>query len=210
MSRAVFLDRDGVICRNRVDHVKSWEEFEFLDGALEALQLLARTDLSIIVVTNQAIINRGIVSAEVVEDIHRRMVQTIQARGGRIDRVLYCPHRPDEHCECRKPRPGLLLQAAQEMGIDLAHSYLIGDAWSDIAAGQAVGCRSLMVLTGRGVRQFLRSVRERRNGFEVVSDLRAAVDVILQAEGLLIPAPAQPIPRLKPRVALPRWSWAMP
>ncbi|HEY75931.1 MAG TPA: D-glycero-beta-D-manno-heptose 1,7-bisphosphate 7-phosphatase [Thermoflexia bacterium] len=190
MRRAVFIDRDGVICRNREDYVKDWEEFHFLPGALDALARLARTDLRVVVVTNQSAINRGIVPVDVVESIHARMVEAIEARGGRIDGIFYCPHRPDEGCNCRKPRPGLLLQAAEALDLDLEGSYLIGDAESDLQAGRAVGCRRFMVLTGRGRRQLFRCWVHGERGFTVVVNLQAAVDRILRLErhrqGLLV------------------------
>lgn len=182
MRRAVFIDRDGVICRNRRDHVKSWNEFVFLPGARAALAQLAETDLVVVVITNQAAINRGIVSVSAVEDIHRRMIQAIQVAGGRVDGVFYCPHRPDEQCGCRKPQPGMLLQAARELDIDLEHSYLIGDAWSDMLAGQGVGCQCYMVLTGRGRRQFLSCLPKGHNGFHLVRNLQGAVRMILARE----------------------------
>ncbi|MBI1879792.1 MAG: D-glycero-beta-D-manno-heptose 1,7-bisphosphate 7-phosphatase [Chloroflexi bacterium] len=153
--RAIFLDRDGVICENQSDHVKSWSEFKFLPGAKSGLVTLSRLGLPIIVVTNQAAIGRGMVSADVVEAIHQRMVAEITTWGGRIDRVIYCPHRPEDRCDCRKPKPGMLLQAAQELNLDLSRSYLVGDAASDIQAGQQVGCRTYLVLTGRGVEQLV-------------------------------------------------------
>jgi D-glycero-D-manno-heptose 1,7-bisphosphate phosphatase len=105
MRPGVFLDRDGVINRNRIDHVKSWSEFEFLPGALEALKRLAGLDLPVVVVTNQAAIGRGLIDAAEVDEIHRRMIEAVRLFGGRIDAVLCCPHRPDEGCECRKPKP---------------------------------------------------------------------------------------------------------
>jgi len=182
MHRAIFIDRDGVICRNRDDHVKSWEEFTFLPGVFEALARLARLDLYIIIITNQAIINRHIVPTEVVEDIHARMVRAIEAAGGRVDRVMYCPHRPEEQCPCRKPQPGLLLMAAEELGLDLSRSYLIGDAETDMQAGRAAGCRRYLVLTGRGRRQLIRCWLHGERGFTVVPNLGAAVSAILHSE----------------------------
>ncbi len=182
MHRAVFVDRDGVICRNRDDYVKSWQEFVFLPGALEALTRLARLSLRIVVITNQSAINRGLVSVDVVEDINARMMSAIEAAGGRVDRVLYCPHRPDEHCACRKPRPGMLLAAADALKLDLSHSYLIGDAASDVQAGRAVGCRSYLVLTGRGRRQLIRCLSHGRFDFTVRWSLGAAVNSILRRE----------------------------
>jgi len=182
MRRAVFIDRDGVICRNRDDYVKSWEEFVFLRGALEALSRLARLDVTTVVITNQSLINRHIAPVEVVEDIHARMVQTIHKAGGRIDRVMYCPHRPDERCSCRKPRPGLLFKAKDELELNLAQSYLIGDAETDMQAGRAVGCRCYMVLTGRGRRQLVRCWLHGERGFAIVPSLGAAVNAIARRE----------------------------
>jgi D-glycero-D-manno-heptose 1,7-bisphosphate phosphatase len=180
--RAVFIDRDGVICRNRDDYVKGWEEFVFLCGSLQALRRLAGLDLPIVVVTNQSVINRHMVPVEVVEDINARMVRAIEAAGGRIDRVLICPHRPDEGCACRKPQPGLLLTAAVEFGLDLAQCYLIGDAKTDMQAGRAVGCHRYLVLTGRGRRQLIRCWVDGERGFAVVPNLGAAVNAIVRRE----------------------------
>jgi D-glycero-D-manno-heptose 1,7-bisphosphate phosphatase len=180
--RAVFVDRDGVICRNRDDYVKSWEEFVFLPGVLSGLARLARLDLDIIIITNQSIINRLMVPVEVVEGIHARMVRAIEEAGGRIDRVMTCPHRPEDHCTCRKPQPGLLLAAAEESGLDLSHSYMIGDAESDMLAGQAAGCRPYLVLTGRGWRQLIRCWLHGLRDFAVVPDLGVAVNSIVRRE----------------------------
>ncbi len=182
MCRAVFVDRDGVICRNRNDHVKSWQEFVFLPGAIEALVRLTRVNLPIVIITNQAVINRGIIPAEVVEDINARMVRAIEAAGGRVDGVLYCPHRPDEQCDCRKPRPGMLLTAAKRWGVDLAQSYLVGDAETDVQAARAVGCRRYLVLTGRGLRQLIHCLFYGKLDFAVKLNLGAAVDDILRRE----------------------------
>jgi D-glycero-D-manno-heptose 1,7-bisphosphate phosphatase len=178
---AVFVDRDGVICRNRRDHVKTWQEFAFVPGAVEALVRLASSNLYIIVVTNQAIINRRIASEQSVIEIHDRMVERVGAAGGRIDGVLYCPHREDENCSCRKPRPGLILEAAARHGIDVSESYLIGDAESDLVAGRVAGCvRRYLVLTGRGPLQLVRCLMGGELGFRVVLNLGAAVEDILK------------------------------
>ncbi len=179
--RAIFLDRDGVICENRSDHVKSWSEFRFLPGAQNSLAALSRLGLPIIVVTNQAIIGRKMVPARVVNDIHRRMVAEVEASGGRIDRVVYCPHRPEERCNCRKPEPGMLLQVADEMDVDLSQSYLVGDAATDLIAGQSVGCRTFLVLTGRGMQQLLPAFRS-VDCFTITLNLMGAASYIFQAE----------------------------
>ena len=147
--KTVFLDRDGVINRNRKnDYVKSWDEFEFIPNSLRAIQHLTDAGHRLIVVTNQSCINKGIVAPRTLDGIHQRMMSEIERSGGRIHAIYYCPHRADEGCSCRKPKPGLLIQAAREHGIDLPRSYLVGDSIRDIAAGQEVGCQSFFVLTG--------------------------------------------------------------
>jgi len=195
--RAVFLDRDGVICRNRDDYVKSWDEFVFIPGALPTLAHLAQTDLGIVIVTNQSAINRGIVPRMVVEDIHARMVRAIEAAGGRVDLVMYCPHRPDEECDCRKPKPGMLLAATRDLGVDLRHSYFVGDASSDVRAGQAVGCQSYLVLTGRGRDELMNCCANGR-GFRVATDLEMAAKHILRKN---------PDPENQPSFALQGEGW---
>jgi D-glycero-D-manno-heptose 1,7-bisphosphate phosphatase len=190
--RAIFVDRDGVICENRTDHVKSWDEFKFLPGAKMGLAALSELGLPLIVITNQAIIGRAMVPAIVVDDIHRRMVAEVEASGGRIDRVVYCPHRPEDRCACRKPEPGMLLQAAGDMDIDLSQSYLVGDAAGDLLAGQQVGCQLFLVLTGRGWGQLLPSLRSvyrftiARNLLEAAIRI-SAVEVTLSGESLVVP-----------------------
>jgi D-glycero-D-manno-heptose 1,7-bisphosphate phosphatase len=181
--RAVFLDRDGVICLNRPDYVKSWGEFVFYEQARESLARLAQLDMPIVIITNQSAINRGLVPVDAVEEIHRRMLLEVESTGGRIDSVYYCPHRPDEGCDCRKPRAGLLRRAAAEMDIELKGSYLVGDAWTDIKAGLDAGCDSILVLTGRGQTQVKQALLEAPGNFRIAGDLAEAVGMILYAEG---------------------------
>jgi histidinol-phosphate phosphatase family protein len=151
--RTIFLDRDGVINRNlENDYVKCWEEFEFLPNALEAIQNLTEAGYQLIIVTNQSCINKGIISPATLDTIHRRMVAEIEANGGSIRAIYHCPHREEEGCDCRKPRPGMLIQAAAEHAVDLSTACLIGDSIRDIAAGQQAGCRTFLVLTGHGAK----------------------------------------------------------
>ncbi|HEX5415099.1 MAG TPA: HAD family hydrolase, partial [Chloroflexota bacterium] len=176
--KAAFLDRDGVINENRSDHVRSWAQFRFLPGAPQAVARLSEAGVQVFVITNQAIINRGMVSRSTVDRINRRMVAELREVGGRVDAVAYCPHRPDEGCACRKPRPGLILKLAQRYGVDLRLSVMIGDALSDVEAARAAGCSAILVLTGRG-RAELELARDRRAEFTVASDLGAAIDGLL-------------------------------
>jgi D-glycero-D-manno-heptose 1,7-bisphosphate phosphatase len=193
---AIFLDRDGVINENRADHVKCWEEFEWLPGVLGSIRRLSQTGMPIFVVTNQAIINRGVTTEATLSEIHERMVMTAEQAGGRIDKVFFCPHDNHENCECRKPKPGMLKQAAQEFGIDLTKSFLVGDAWTDIEAGLAVGASSILVMTGRGRNQgnFARLLTQNAVRIGAACDLADATTMIVSA---LNGEPMTTTPRLR-------------
>ncbi|MDT8306294.1 MAG: HAD family hydrolase [Anaerolineae bacterium] len=154
MRPAIFLDRDGVIIENRADYVRSWADVAIYPQALAALARLKAARWPVIIVTNQSMVGRGLVSLADAEAINQRLVTTIASNGGQIDRVYMCPHAPDAACGCRKPQPGLLLQAAEELALDVKGSILVGDALTDIEAAQAAGVgRAALVLTGRGAVQ---------------------------------------------------------
>ncbi len=178
---AVFLDRDGVINYNRTDYVRSWRDFQFLPGAAQAIARLTSIQASIFVVTNQPVVNKGIVSLQTVEDINRRMVNALRLRGGSIREVMTCPHVDENGCDCRKPRPGLLLKAQKEYGVDLKRSYLVGDFVTDIDAARAVGSTPILVLTGRGAKA-LRLMPSGGGGVLVASDLADAAHLICELE----------------------------
>lgn len=188
--RTIFLDRDGVINENRADHVKSWAEFQFVPGALDALRLLTQHRFQIFVVTNQAGVNQGRLSHHELQTIHGRMQQAASAHGASVRDVRYCPHRSDEACGCRKPKPGMLLSLAREWGVNLSQAYLIGDALTDLQAGQAAGCHTVMVLTGRGAEQVSRLPSMQLRPAPVLANLWAAVHWVLDAEGLTAREPA--------------------
>lgn len=155
--RAIFLDRDGVINVNRPEHVKSWDEFRFLPNAREGLARMTTSKLgrvfAMVVVTNQAIINRGLADEESVREIHARMLAEVERAHGCIDQIYFCPHTPEEKCGCRKPQPGLYLQAAHELDLDLARSYVIGDALRDVQAAKEIGAQPILVQSGYGCEQ---------------------------------------------------------
>ncbi|MFN0070624.1 MAG: D-glycero-alpha-D-manno-heptose-1,7-bisphosphate 7-phosphatase [Chloroflexota bacterium] len=174
----IFLDRDGVINENRTDHVKSWDEFIFLPGALNAIARLSEAGIRLFVITNQAVINRGIVTRAQVDAVNNRMVEVIHQFGGRIEAVVYCPHRPEERCPCRKPAPGLLFQLSEQYQVNLSATLLIGDAWPDIDAGRAAGCNVMLVLTGRGREQLAMASPEYEN-VPIAKDLFEASLLVL-------------------------------
>ncbi|MEJ2660480.1 MAG: D-glycero-beta-D-manno-heptose 1,7-bisphosphate 7-phosphatase [Desulfobacteraceae bacterium] len=151
MEKVIFLDRDGVINYDSPDYVKSWDEFRFLPGSLEALASLTAAGYHLILITNQAGVGRGLIPAPVLDDMHRRLRQAVVEQGGRIFDIFHCPHHPDDNCGCRKPAPGMILQAATRHHIDTAGAVMIGDNAKDIACGLRAGCGvTILVRTGNG------------------------------------------------------------
>jgi len=187
---AIFLDRDGVINANRDTYVTSWSDFQFLPGALDALRILTHHKFRIFVVTNQSIVNQGRITQDQLETIHSRMLRAVNIHGGVIHDIRYCPHRQDEQCGCRKPQPGMLFSLAQDWGINLSQTYLVGDAITDIQAGQTAGCQTLMVLTGRGTEQVRKLLPMGIRSTYVLRNLLSAAQWILAAEGLSVLDPA--------------------
>jgi D-glycero-D-manno-heptose 1,7-bisphosphate phosphatase len=176
---AVFLDRDGVLNENRADYVRSWEQVVILSGVLEAMQRLAASPFVVVVVTNQSAVGRGLLAVETLAAINQGIAWEVQQVGGHIDALYACPHTPEDGCDCRKPRPGMLLHATQDLAIDLARSFLVGDAISDMEAALAAGCQPVMVRTGRGRKQAAALATSGLGDVPVVADLGEAVDWIL-------------------------------
>jgi D-glycero-D-manno-heptose 1,7-bisphosphate phosphatase len=151
LKKVIFLDRDGVINRDSPDYIKNWSEFEFLPGAVKALKRLTDNGFTTILITNQSAINRGLTSSAALDHIHKMLKLTVESDGGKIQDIFFCPHRPDEGCECRKPKPGLIWRASQKYGIDLSQTAMVGDNVKDIECAHNAGCgRSLLVRTGNG------------------------------------------------------------
>jgi D-glycero-D-manno-heptose 1,7-bisphosphate phosphatase len=154
MNPAFFLDRDGVVIENIATYVRSWADVVFFPGALPALARLSGSPYKIVIVTNQSVVGRGIISFSAAQEINKRLVEVIEEAGGRVDGLFMCPHDPKDSCTCRKPNPGLLFQAASLLSLDLNRSILVGDALTDIQAGQNAGVRTnILVRTGRGADQ---------------------------------------------------------
>jgi len=157
MSRAaIFLDRDGTICEE-VGYVNHLSRSRLLPGSLEAIGLINQAGLLAVVTTNQSGVARGYFSEDLVEAVHAQLLSAVSSGGARLDAIYYCPHHPSEGsppwraaCDCRKPKPGMILRAAREHGIDLAGSYVVGDSVVDIEAGAAAGLPGVLVLTGYG------------------------------------------------------------
>jgi D-glycero-D-manno-heptose 1,7-bisphosphate phosphatase len=147
----VFLDRDGVINRDSADYIKSWEEFKFLPGSLTAMARLTRAGFSLMLITNQSAVARGLISRTELGRLHQRLRAAVAEKGGHIRDIFYCPHHPDEGCRCRKPAIGMLQQAAAKYGLDLTASIFVGDSVKDIECARAGGCaKCILVRTGNG------------------------------------------------------------
>lgn len=152
LSQTVFLDRDGVINIDSPEYIKSWEEFTFIEGSLEAVRQLTENNFHIILITNQSIINRGMVPRQELEYIFSMMKKQIAASGGLITDIFYCPHTPEDQCDCRKPLPGLIHQAMKAYEIDMDRAFMVGDSVKDIECARNAGCRNLiLVQTGNGL-----------------------------------------------------------
>ena len=192
MRRAIFLDRDGVINEKMPEgqYVTRWEEFRLLPDVAEAIRTFNDMGFLVVVVTNQRGIAKGLYTEEDLKEIHRRMSEEIERSGGRIDAIYYCPHDIHENCNCRKPKPGMILKAAEELGIDLTSSYLIGDSITDIQCGKEAGV-GVNMLVRRESRDESRGSRVEGQGSRVndrvvpdiiVGCLEEAVDEIVRRE----------------------------
>jgi len=178
MVRAIFLDRDGVINQKMPEdrYVTRWAEVEFLPGGAEAVRRFRKAGFQVVVVSNQRAVAKGLVTEEELQFLHRRMWQELFCGEQGFDAVYYCPHDTDPPCGCRKPQPGMLLAAAQDRGIDLAVSWMVGDSENDVEAGRRAGCRTLRI--------GLPEVRSCTAADEVAGSLREAANIILAMEAV--------------------------
>ena len=140
----VFCDRDGTINRD-VPYCSSPKEFKLLPGAGEAIARLNKAGLAVVVITNQSGVGRGYFTEGVLQLIHQKMQEDLACHKARVDAVYYCPHHPDDGCSCRKPKPGLIFQAAKELDLDLKNSFFIGDSLADVEAGRRAGCVTVLI-----------------------------------------------------------------
>lgn len=189
MNKAIYLDRDDVInyapkyngiVGDPANYILSWDQFEFIPEALEALRLLAKTNYHVIVVSNQACVNKGLVDARIINNIFIKMKNEVIKAGGVIHGWYYCPHTPEENCACRKPKSGMIWQAAVEHEIVLADSWIVGDNMSDIYAGYNAGISKLIKI--RSGDKLVYDYRRIVNSFTpipVYTNLLDAVECIL-------------------------------
>ncbi len=147
MNKAVFLDRDGTIAQD-VPYCRSPDDFELLPTVPQAIKLLNDNAFKVAVITNQSGIARGYFTEETLAQIHQKVRDELAKHGAHVDAIYYCPHHPDDGCDCRKPGTALFHKAAKDLNIDFKTSYVIGDMQMDIDAGKALGCKTVLVTTG--------------------------------------------------------------
>lgn len=183
----MFIDRDGTLNEER-DFLTDPSDLCLIDGAGPALRDLNRAGVTTCVISNQSGIARGYLTEQTLERIHKRLVRELESDGATIDGIYYCPHHPTEgippyqkECDCRKPKPGMLLRAAGDFGLELDRSFVVGDKLDDIRTGQAVGARTILVLTGYGAQSNSRAAREGVTADHVAPSIREAVDFILRS-----------------------------
>ncbi len=184
-SAAAFLDRDGVVIEE-VNYLSEVGQVRLVPGAAEAIANLNLAGVPVVVVTNQAGVARGYFPEDRVGEVHEYLDELLAECGAWVDRYYYCPHHPNaevaqyrSECDCRKPRPGMLRQAAAELSLDLTRSYLVGDKVSDLVAGGVVGCRTVLVRTGHGAKVNAAVADETWNLLRVAADLSEAVRHLL-------------------------------
>lgn len=143
-NRAVFIDRDGTMAKD-VHYCSRPEDFELFPNTAKGIRLLNKKGFKVIVITNQSGIARGYFTRENLAKIHEKMERELAEEGARVDAIYYCPHHPDDGCDCRKPKPMLVLQAAREHDIDLSKSFVVGDLRMDVELGRMTGCKSILI-----------------------------------------------------------------
>ena len=149
----VILDRDGVINHASDNYIKSLDEWVPYPSSVTAIARLTRTGYTVAVATNQSGIARGYYDEATLHAMHEHLISLVEAEGGHIAHIAYCPHVPNDNCQCRKPLPGMLIQIQQILGLEsLTGSWMVGDSLRDIQAGEAVGCKTALVRTGKGVK----------------------------------------------------------
>jgi len=184
---AVFLDRDGTMIED-VGYLDALNRVDFFPWTVDAIRALNRAGFPVVVVTNQGGIARGFFTEAFVQETHRHIAARLEAGGARVDAYYYCPHHPNakvaafaQSCECRKPGPGMINNAARDLGLDPARSFVVGDTWLDIGLARAVGARGILVRTGAGAAWEARP-QDGLAADAVVDNLAAAVSVILQCK----------------------------
>jgi len=156
--QAVFFDRDGVLNKEKKDYVKTVSELEIFPNIVEPIKKLKNAGFIIVVISNQSAINRGFTTHHNVSAIHSTIQKFLKKNGTQIDHFFYCPHKPDENCKCRKPKPGMLLKAAKVLQLNLHQSWMIGDNDTDIEAAKAAGCKFFKIKSSNELSDIIQKI----------------------------------------------------
>ena len=175
--KLIILDRDGVINEDSDSYIKSVDEFIPLPGSLEAIARLKQAGYTVAIATNQSGIARGYYDEATLAAMHDKLSRLLDEQGGEIDYIAYCPHGPDDHCDCRKPLTGLLNEIGSHFNVALTNVPIIGDSLRDIQAARSVGANPILVKTGKGERTLAN--QDQLDDIAVFSDLATAVDALL-------------------------------
>jgi D-glycero-D-manno-heptose 1,7-bisphosphate phosphatase len=176
--RLVILDRDGVINRDSSEFVKSADEWRPLPGSIAAIAALSAANFFVAVASNQSGLARGLFDQGALDAMHAKLNSLVEAEGGRIDHIVFCPHGPDDGCDCRKPKPGLLIQIAHFFNLPLQGVPVIGDSERDLQAAAAVGARPILVRTGNG-KKTEQQLAAKQGGIEGYDNLASAVAMLI-------------------------------
>ncbi|RLJ00081.1 MAG: D-glycero-beta-D-manno-heptose-1,7-bisphosphate 7-phosphatase [Candidatus Aenigmatarchaeota archaeon] len=181
LDKVVFLDRDGVINLDSSEYIKSWSEFKFIPRSIEAIKEITLKGFNAIIITNQSVINRNLVSAEGLEYILNMMKNEIKVGGGLIRDIFFCPHIPEDNCQCRKPKPGLIFQAQKAYRIVLKDAVMVGDSAKDIECARNAGCgTAVLVKTGNGAEAEKTLAEKKIYPDHIAKDLYEAVQWIVK------------------------------
>lgn len=178
--KLVILDRDGVINYDSDEYIKSPEEWIPIPGSLEAIARLHREGIRVVVATNQSGVGRGLFDMDMLARIHAKMLDTVRAKGGEIDAIFFCPHKPEDNCGCRKPQPGLFQEITERLKVNLNGVYAVGDSERDVVAARLASARPVLVRTGKGKRALKKS--KALADVPVFEDLAAFTEALLSGK----------------------------
>ncbi len=178
--KLVILDRDGVINDDSDEYIKSPEEWIPIPGSLEAIARLHREGFRVVVATNQSGVGRGLYDMDMLARIHVKMLESVRAKGGEIDAIFFCPHKPEDNCGCRKPQPGLLHEITERLKVNLNGVYAVGDTERDVTAARLASARPVLVRTGKGKRAIKKN--KALANVPVFEDLAAFTDALLSGK----------------------------
>jgi D-glycero-D-manno-heptose 1,7-bisphosphate phosphatase len=185
--KLVILDRDGVINEDSDDFIKNADEWIPIEGSITAIARLYKAGFCVVVATNQSGVGRGIFGIDELETMHKKMLQLVDEAGGRIEGIFYCPHHPDDQCDCRKPKSGLIESIERSLSTSAAGAVVVGDSLRDLQPAIKMGCRPILVKTGKGQKTFKSLAEtpiEELNDLEVFNNLADAANFIIDNQSI--------------------------